>query len=81
MDDPIVLSVNDRIEGKIAITRNKLWRRHLRICISFYHITEGTQSNVSEPLILRKGLNAMVYRVMTDPVFFYFFFNFCTVGV
>ena len=47
MDAPISLSVNDRIEGKITITRNKVWRRHLRICISFYHISKDAHSNVS----------------------------------
>ena len=47
MDKPISLSVNDRIEGKITITRNRVWRRHLRVCISFYHISDGAQSNVS----------------------------------
>ena len=48
MDEPISLNVNDRIEGKVTITRNKVWRRHLRIWISFYHISEGAQSNVSK---------------------------------
>lgn len=47
MDEPLSVSISDRIEGKITITRNKIWRRHLRIFISFHHIAGGVQSNVS----------------------------------
>lgn len=52
MDEPVSVSANDRIEGKVTITRNKVWRRHLRIYISFYHISEGAQSNVSKLKVL-----------------------------
>ena len=47
MDIPVNVNANDRIQGTITISRNKHWRRHLRVYISFYHISVTTKSEVS----------------------------------
>ena len=33
LDEPIAVEAGDRVEGKIRITRNPVFRRHLRVAI------------------------------------------------
>ena len=43
VDCPLSVQPGDTLEGCIRITRNKCWRRHLKVVISYKHITSDNQ--------------------------------------
>ena len=48
MDEAISVEPGDVLSGRISIVRNRHWRRHLHVSISYTHRTkEGQESKVS----------------------------------
>lgn len=44
LDDPLAVSEGDRLDGVITLTRNPLWRRHLRVRLTFSLTTSDDSS-------------------------------------
>ena len=43
IDCPLEVITGDTIEGRISITRNKIWRRHLKIDVEYKHFSGKAQ--------------------------------------
>ena len=46
VDTPLPVKPDDVIEGRIKISRNQQWRRHLRVLLTYRHISGEQTSQV-----------------------------------
>ena len=46
VDTPLSMKPDDIIEGRIKISRNQQWRRHLRVTLVYHHISGEQASQV-----------------------------------